>query len=573
MKNAEVLVKFKGDTNDLDKKTDKAESSLSGFANVAAKGFKIAAAAVTATATAVGVLVKKSVEGYAEFEQLEGGLISLFGEGSKEMQQILTDSETAYKDLTLSQNDYLTAFQSSYPLVNAGLSKNADAIEYTNKVLQLSSDLFNTYGGSTEYYSNAINWALKGSFVYLDNLNLGIKGTQEGFIEAANASGILGREIQSVKDLTNDEIIDVIQHYAKEYGVWGKTAAEAGDTILGSLNMTKAAWSNFVTGLSKDGADIDKLVNELVNSAITFGDNVLPVIETALGSIVDALPGVVDKIVTKLPGLLDRILPGLIESAINLINGLVQALPDLIPTLAKGIVQAVQGLVKVLPTLIDALIKAVIMIIQALAEAMPDLIPALVEAILEIIPVIIENLPLFIKAGFQLLTGLIQGIIQCRPQLLKGINDINKSIINYLKQLPQMVVDIGVNIVKGLWNGIKNSNAWLIGKVKDFAKGILKGIKSVLGIHSPSTETAWMAEMMGLGMTNELERIAPEIQRTINSTFSFDPTMTNAASLNMNKNITVYNNIDMKQDPLGQMVSDIKTFSGGAKNDYNYGMS
>ena len=218
--NSEVLVKFIGDTKDLDSKTKTASSTLKGFASGVGKAFAVGTAAIGVMAGAVVDLTKKSVEGYAEFEQLEGGLESLFGKGSKEMQQIMGDSEQAYKNLTMSQNQYLTSFESAYPIVNAGLSENADSIEYTNKMLQLSSDLFNTYGGSTEYYQNAINWALKGSFVYLDNLNLGIKGTQEGFLEAANNSGILGREIKNVSELSSDEIIDVIQHYAErmEYG-------------------------------------------------------------------------------------------------------------------------------------------------------------------------------------------------------------------------------------------------------------------------------------------------------------------------------------------------------------------
>ena len=319
---AEVLTKFTGDTKDLDKKTASADKTIKGVAKGLEKAFKVATVAVGATATAIGALVKKSVDAYADFEQLEGGLVSLFGEGSAEMQNILAKSEEAYKNLTMSQNDYLTAFQSAYPLVNAGLSENADSVEYTNKMLQISSDLFNTYGGSVEYYQNAINWALKGSFVYLDNLNLGIKGTQEGFIEAANASGVLGRQIESVNELTSDEIIDVIAHYADAYGVLGRTADEAGGTILGSINMMKASWSNFIAGLSKDGADLDGLIKNVVDSAVNVGNNLLPVITRALESIVKALPTIVQSLAKTLPGTLKTIIPALIQSAIDILNAI-----------------------------------------------------------------------------------------------------------------------------------------------------------------------------------------------------------------------------------------------------------
>ena len=369
--------------------------------------------------------------------------------------------------------------------------------------------------------------------------------------ETNNNNSIIQFSPNEKHNMTNDEIIDVIQHYAEAYGVWGKTAQEAGDTILGSLNMTKAAWGNFITGLSKDGADIDTLIQQLVDSAVQFGSNLLPVIERALISIVNALPTIIDKIVTMLP---------------NLIN-------DLVPPLMNAVMSVLESIIKAIPELLPVLIQQTINIITMLAEKMPELIPVLVGAVLDGILSILDNVDLLIECGIQLIIGLSIGLVKAIPEIIKRLPQIISAIVMGLAKGISQITDIGKNIVQGLWNGIKSNVSWITNKVKDFAKGILKGIKSVLGIHSPSTETAWMAEMMGLGMTNELERIAPEIQRTINSTFSFDPTMTNAASLNMNKNITVYNNIDMKQDPLGQMVSDIKTFSGGAKNDYNYGMS
>ncbi|MEE3325342.1 MAG: hypothetical protein VZR33_08420, partial [Methanosphaera sp.] len=494
MNSAEVLVKFKGDTKDLDDKTKKADSSLKGFASGVGKAFKVASVAVTTATVAVAGLVKKSVDAYAEFEQLEGGLVSLFGEGSAEMNAILKKSEQAYKDLTMSQNDYLTNFQSSYPLVNAGLSENADGIEYTNKMLQLSSDLFNTYGGSIEGYQNAINWALKGSFVYLDNLNLGIKGTQEGFIEAANSSGILGREIQNVSELTSDEIIDVIQHYAEEYGVWGKTGQEASTTIIGSLNMVKATWQNLISGFSQKDADIGKLFDNLIKSATTFMDNIMPVIERALGSIADNLPTIIEKLVAVLPGMIQKLLPGLINGAISLLKSLSDSLPSLIPILMDGIILAIKSLVKILPQLIQSILSGAILIIQALAEELPTLLPLIIDAILSIIPILIDNLPLFIKAGMQLIIGLTQGIIQSIPKLLTQAWNIIKSLIGYFNQLPGMLVDIGKNLIKGLWNGISNVTSWIINKIKGFGNSVLKAIKSIFGVHSPSTEFEWIGK-------------------------------------------------------------------------------
>lgn len=559
-----VIYHFKGDTKDLDSKTSKVAKGVS-------SAFKVATGAIVATTTAVTALVTASVKGYAEFEQLEGGLISLFGEGSKEMNSIIKSSEQAYKDLTMSQNQYLTAFETAYPLVNSGLAENKDAILYTNKVLQLSSDLFNTYGQSTEYYQNAINWALKGTYSYLDNLNLGIKGTQEGFIEAANASGILGRTVQDVSELTNDEIIDVIMHYADEYGVLGKTADEAGSTILGSLNMMKSAWSNFITGFSKKGADMGKLTEELVNSAVTFLNNLFPVIERALTSIADALPGLIEKIVEELPGLIEKILPSLIQGAISLLKSLSDALPSLIPVLMNGIIEAIRGLVEILPTLIQSILSGAIMIIQALADELPTLLPLIIDAILEVIPMLIDNLPLFIEAGARLIVGLMQGLMASAPKIYSSIVKIVKSMVNYFKTMLSEAPRIGGDMIKGIMNGISQFKQWAINKIKNFAKSLLNGMKSVLGIHSPSTEFAILGKFSVLGYTEALEGMKSEVQDTIDSMFNLQPNINGAMSSTYSPNMVVNVQNNMEMDLLGQLVNRVKTFSGGAKNDYNWG--
>ncbi len=639
--NAEVLVTFNGNTKDLDKETSKAQGTLKGFASGVGTAFKIATGVIAATTTAVGALVKKSVEAYAEFEQLEGGLISLFGEGSEEMNKIMESSEQAYKNLTMSQNEYLNAFEGSYPLVNAGLSENADSIEYTNKMLQLSSDLFNTYGGSMEGYQNAINWALKGSFVYLDNLNLGIKGTQEGFIEAANSSGVLKRQISDVSELTSDEIIDVIQHYAEAYGVWGKTAQEAGTTILGSLNMVKATWGNFITGLSKDGADIDKLIDNLINSVLTFAGNVMPVIMRALESIGKALPKIADAIGKELPKLVKNLLPPLMKAINSLIKAIASALPDLIstliPLLTETLLVLIESIAQNLPMIIQALMQGLITIIQAIAQALPTLIPVIVQAVLDGLMAILDNIDLLIDAGIQLLFGLMNGLIQALPVLIDKLPEIIEKVVNALvenlpklveagimltielakgliKALPQLIskipqiistlvngfinyykklfelggkllgkikdgiangfskiAQIGKDLISGLWNGITSKVDWIIQKIKGFGKSVMNAIKGIFGVHSPSTEFEWVGKMNMLGLEQGMSGMKDKVQSTIDSMFDLQPNVSGTMQSTYSPNVNVVVNNNMELDPIGQVVNNIKTFSGGAKNDYNWG--
>lgn len=647
MKNAEVLVKFVGNTEDLDKKTQEANQIIKGFGKTAGGILKSVGSLALATSSLIVVsalkgikdMVSSSVDAYSQFEQLEGGLVSLFGSGSKEMNDILKTSEEAYRTLTMSQNEYLTAFQTSYPLVNSGLSENADSIEYTNKLLQLSSDLFNTYGGSIEYYQSAINWALKGSFVYLDNLNLGIKGTQEGFIKAANESGILGRNIENVNELTNDEIIDVIQHYAIAYGVWEKTSNEATETILGSLNMVKATWKNFILGLSQDGADIDGLIEKLVQSALTFADRIMPVIERALTSVGQALPTIVQRIAEELPTLLDSLLPSLIDAALKLIQSLAQNLPKLILTLNGAIMKGIQGLAQLLPEIIDAILDGAIALVEALAEDLPTILPVLIDAILKAIVRITEKTPVIIKAAIDLFMGIIQALptiiqalnenlpyiiiaivdslIYSIPQIIEGalllflaiLEAIPTIIAELIKAIPKIITtifnaltskesesrlkeagmsllnnvangivdtfsriwDVGKDLVVGLWNGIKDKVNWIIEKIKGFGSSVMKAIKGIFGVHSPSTEFEWVGKMNMLGFEQGMESMKKQVQDTIDSVFNLQPNVSGSMSSTYSPQMNVIVQNNMELDPLGQVVNQIKTFSGGAKNDYNWG--
>lgn len=160
-----------------------------------------------------------------------------------------------------------------------------------------------------------------------------------------------------------------------------------------------------------------------------------------------------------------------------------------------------------------------------------------------------------------------------KANLKAKIQQLVNNIVNWFKNLPSRMVEIGTNIVNGVWRGIQNAKAHFKQKVHDFFKGIVDGAKKALGIHSPSKEFAIIGKFSVLGYTEQLEKMQKVVQQKVGETFGLSPQVTNASALNYSPNVVVNNSISMKQDPLGQMVSNIKTFSGGAKNDYNYGAS
>ena len=148
----------------------------------------VATAIAGATKAVIG-FGKSVVSTYSDYEQLYGGTKSIFHDQEEYISQVSELAQNAWEDLTVSQNDYYKAFNSTYPLIKNDIEDVNEAIKYTNKLMTLESDLANTFGYDMEYAATAINWALKGTYSYLDNLNIGIKGTKEGFLEAALACG------------------------------------------------------------------------------------------------------------------------------------------------------------------------------------------------------------------------------------------------------------------------------------------------------------------------------------------------------------------------------------------------
>ena len=574
-----VIFNFKGDSKDVKGKLAEITKNFAETGKLIGKGI---VAGTTVAMAGITALVKKSVEAYSEFEQLNGGLEALFGKGSANMQRVTKMSEDAYKNLTMSQNQYLSAFEKSYSIINNGIGKNADAIEYTNKMLAISSDLYNTYGGTVETYQSAINWALKGTYSYLDNLNIGIKGTKEGFIEAANKSGVLNKNIKDTSELTNDEILNVIEYYTKSAGALGRTQKEAGETIQGSMNMMKSSWENLVAGFSKDGANLKKLMKQFINSAGTFVKNILPIIQTAISSILELLPSIIKEITSRLPqaitmiiGTLASMLPTIISLLINLtvsvINALVQALPTLIPQLIDAILTGILTLLDNIDLLVDCGLQLIWGLIKGIFLAIPVLVQKAPQIIIKLVSALVKSLIKIDQFARSIPSRIWNGIKTALPQLISKMPTVIQNAVAKLKEGLTKFRDIGKNIIKGLWQGAKDMKDYVVNKFKGLGKSILGGMKKALGIKSPSKEFAIIGRFSMLGYQEGLEQMQPQIDKAINGMFNLSPSMTGTMNNTLSPKVNVVNNVNVETDPLGQMVSKIKTFSGGAKNDYNYG--
>lgn len=417
-----------------------------------AKGVALAAAAIAAAVVAaVGLGVKQSLDAFAQYEQLFGGIESVFKGNEELIKSVQSTGQEAWKSLTMSENEYYQSFMAAYPLIKASLDDENAAIEQTNRLLTLESDLANTFGYSTAEAATAINWALKGSYNYLDNLNIGIKGTQEGFLEAANASGLFAEEIKDLDELTSEDKIAVIEYFADQYGVLGKTSAEAASTIEGSSKMMKASWTNLMTGIAQEGADIEALVGDLVESIVTWAGNVLP-----------------------------RVL--------QIIEGLFQAAPALVEQLMPELMDFILQLVNDLPQIIEAGMVCLSKLIEGIAQAMPQLIPAVTQAVVEIAAILTkpDNLIMLINAALQLILAIAQGLVQAIPQLIDKvpliINQLNQAVL----QAVPLMLQAGIQLVAGVAAGIANAAGQIGRALLNACKSAWEQAKSWLGIRSPS---------------------------------------------------------------------------------------
>lgn len=600
-----VVFEFEGN----DSKLKNTSSSLGKGISTAMKGGAIA---VGALSTALGGLVVSATKSYADLEQNIGGVETLFKDSAN---TVINNAKRAYETAGMSANEYMetvTGFSAS--LLQSLGGDTEKAASYADRAITDMADNANKMGTAMESIQYAYQGFAKQNYTMLDNLKLGYGGTKEEMARLISDASKL-TEVQKELGITVDandmsfgNIVNAISVVQKNMGIMGTTSKEAATTITGSVNSMKAAFDNFLNGSGTSEQLSETIVTALKNIGSAVGK---------LGpSIIDGLVELTDTLVQYIPSAVEKATPALVGGAIQLVNSLVTALPQLTQALLNAIMQLLQSLTPQIPIIVQNLLNGILQIVNQLATLFPTLIPQLIQAVLGIIPVLLNNIPAFINAGVQLLVGLANGIVTAIPQLIDSLPIIIEKAVEALatlaptlatvapilmvklawgliKAIPQLVmkipeiiyamvkglkngisdfISIGGDLVKGLWQGIGDKVDWIVGKIKGFGRSVINGLKDFFGIHSPSTEFAWIGKMNILGLENGMEDMQGELNDTINSMINLSPSLLASASNTYNPNINVAVNNSFEQDPLGQMVQKRKTFASGAKNDYNFGM-
>lgn len=564
MSDGSVIIDTNLDNSGVEKGTSKLKNTLNKIGSVAGTAMKGVATAVGVATTAVGSLVTASVNAYAEYEQLVGGVDTLFKDSSQKLQEY---ADEAYKTAGLSANEYMSTVTSfSASLLQSLGGDTSKAADYANEALIDMSDNANKMGTSMESIQYAYQGFAKQNYTMLDNLKLGYGGTKEEMERLlADAQKLTGvkYDISSFADVT--QAIHAIQ---TELGITGTTAKEASTTIQGSLNSVKGAWQNLLVGITNPDADFDVLIQNLVDTVTTAGENLLPAVEQALMGVSQLIDSLLPIIAQKIPEIILQILPNLVSAGINivtsLITGIQQNLPSLIQSAMQIITQLLTALFDLLPQILDMGVQILMQLVLGIAQALPELIPQAVNAVTTIVESLIDNIDLIIEAGMQLLIGLAEGLINAIPQLIDKIptiidkllnaiiNNLPKlvemgielvvklatglvqaiptlvgkipqlisSVLKTIGKLPGMVIDIGKNIVSGIWTGISNMASWLWNKISGWCSDIFNSIKNFFGIHSPSKLFAdKVGKMLGLGVgegfDDSLSSVYRDMQKAI----------------------------------------------------------
>ena len=454
-----------------DQKAGALAKTLGGVGKVAG-AFGKAFAAGTAVATgALVALGKKSVDAFAEYEQLVGGTELMFG---KAYDYIADKAANAYATVQMSQNDYLQQVNGFATGLKTAMGGNEQAAaELADRIITAEADIVAATGNTQENVQNAFNGIMKSNYTMLDNLQIGITPTKQGFQDLIDKVNAWNAENGKATQYTIDNVADcqsALVDYIDMVGMSGYAQREASGTIQGALAMTKAAWSNLMTGLANGSSDMDQLMDNLINSGTALIGNLEPVISTFLEKIPVLISTAGEVIVQYLPNVFETALPPLIGGATKLVSSLVQVLPSLLstvtstivasmPDIISGFMQIAEGLTQAIPQLLQQFLSALPALIPELANGAVQLIVMLTAMLPQIIQPIIDNLPSIIQSIMNAIVSnlpiIIQGLIQLMVSIVAALPDIIRALIEsipiiiegivkaLIQCIPQLIVGIG----------------------------------------------------------------------------------------------------------------------------------
>lgn len=484
----ELFAKITLDDSEYSDGLDEASRKTSKFGESIKNGLetagKIGAAALGVAATGVTALVKASVDAYGDYEQLVGGVETLFKTSSD---KVMAYAASAYSNAGLSANEYMETVTSFSASLLQSLGNDTDAAaEKANLAIVDMSDNANKMGTSMESIQNAYQGFAKQNYTMLDNLKLGYGGTKEEMQRLLDKANEINAQQGIITDYQIDsyaDIVDAIHVVQTEIGITGTTSEEAATTIQGSLSAAKAAWQNLVVGVADDTQDFDILVDNFVNSVATAGNNILPRITTALNGASKLISKMLPPIAEKIPSIISDVLPQLTQSSVDIVSALATGLLENADVLVDAVFEAVSILAEsagdLLPELMVSFSELAANVANGVAENLPEIVnelvaqlPAIVDAAVEsaanwaaaavtivaaLVAALAEAAPELINAGADMIGRLVDGIVSKLPDFAASLPQFVQKFLDYITENLPSILAKGSEIVISLVGGITDA--------------------------------------------------------------------------------------------------------------------
>lgn len=478
-----------------------------GIASAAGKAFGVIAGAAS---VATGVVVKGSLEQYSAYEQNTGGIKKLFGDAWTTVQN---DAANAWKDSQQSANSYMetvTGFSAS--LISSLGGDTQKAAQYAKTAMGDMADNANTFGTSMEDITNAYQGFAKQNYTMLDNLKLGYGGTKEEMQRLIQDAAKVNSAVDA-NSMSFDNIVLAIHTMQEEMNIAGTSSREALSTIEGSINATKAAWDNWLTGLADPNADMGALTENLITAISAVGENVLPRIAQIVAVVItqlptfmgkigqaiqQAIPLVFDKIKEttgmSLPQLFESILQSIIQNLptvitgifnliimygpqllntaltffMNMIVGLIQALPQILTALGQGIAQLLQYIIDHGPEMLSRGAELFLQLVGAIGQALPQILLSVGGLIGDILGKLVTLGPSLLLSGAEAFGKFLSGIVSKEGGITSFVGKIPGKIVRAIGNCGNLLYNAGRNIMIGLYNGLVslwNKVTGFVGKI------------------------------------------------------------------------------------------------------------
>lgn len=477
----DLMATIRLDSSEYEQGLDDAQKSASSFGDKLGKALstigKVSAAAMGVAAAGVTAITKSAVDSYADYEQLVGGIETLFGDAAG---SVMADADKAFKTAGLSANSYMeTSIQSAAALINSLGGDQARAAELMNMSITDMADNVNKMGTSMEAVQNAYRGFSRGNFTMLDNLALGFAGTKEGMeqlLQKAQEFSGVEYDIESYSDIV--QAIHVVQD---EMGITGTTAKEASETISGSAASVKSAWQNLITGLGNDNADIEKLISDLIGSVETTIGNIVPVVQKILTALGKALKKSAPSIFKTFTEIATNMLPELVSTASDLLSALMEALInsddlilqaglDIMLTILEGMASGGEQLSATIGSLIESIgiwigeysgviVDGIVNVLLMIAQVIIDNAPVLAERLITVIAYLAEalvnpeNMAAMLTAVMTIIQTVADSILENVGTLVDITLTVLDSVVGFIIDNLPMFLDTAIQIIMALVDG------------------------------------------------------------------------------------------------------------------------